>query len=414
MNRVTLLVASLVLFPLSRAAGEELPRSKPEAVELRAEKLAGLEPAFQKLVDDGKIPGGVAVIARHGKIAYLTSFGYRDLASKTPMTEDTIFAIASMTKPITCTAVMTLVEQGTLKLDDPVARYVPELENLRVLGEAKNDTATEVATVPAKRPVTVRDLLSHTSGFAYGRFMSSDDRLTRSYARAGLEDRGLKTIAEQAARLAKVPLAHQPGERWTYGFSHDVLGRVIEVVSGQGFDKYLQDHIFTPLDMYDTSFFVPQPKRGRLATIYRSGDRGALTPLPVNYGSETFFSGGGGLFSTARDYTRFAQMLASGGELGGARILKPETIAVMTTNQIGKLSAFTFKYGLGFGLVLNQGSEGGKPVLNRYFWGGYYSTNFWIDPRHDLLAVIMTQVLPTNHGGAEGVFRRAVESAIAK
>ena len=279
-------------------------------------------------------------------------FGYRDLATKTPMTEDTIFAIASMTKPITCVAVMTLVEQGKLGLDDPVAKYLPELKDLRVLGDAKDDQGDTIATVPAKRPVTVRDLLSHTSGFSYGGFMSNNARLDRTYMVAGAIGRRARTIAELVERLGKVALAHQPGEGWTYGFSHDVLGRLIEVVSGQGFDAYLQDHIFKPLDMHDTTFLVPESKRDRLATIYRADAAGKLSEVPKNYGSATYFSGGGGLFSTVRDYTRFAQMLGNGGELEGTRILKSETIDQMTTNQIGKHFALgVMKYGLGFGLV---------------------------------------------------------------
>jgi len=268
--------------------------------------------------------------------------------------------------------------------------------------------------VPARRGISVRDLLSHTSGLTYGEFMSSDARIGRAYSRAGVQGPGLKTIADQVERLAKVPLAFQPGENWAYGLSHDVLGRLIEVVSGERFDQFLDKHIFTVLNMPDTSFFVPEAKRDRVASVYRAGDGGVLTALPKNYGSETFFSGGGGLFSTARDYSRFAQMLLNGGELDGARILKRETIALMTTNQIGKHAAFMSKYGLGFGLVFTRVPGAKEPVLDRYFWAGYYSTNFWIDPRHDLAAVIMTQVLPTNRGDAEGVLRRAVAAAIRK
>lgn|GEM_PF-4165462 len=185
-------------------------------------------------------------------------------------------------------------------------------------------------------------------------------------------------------------------------------------MSGQSFDAYLHEHIFTPLDMHDTFFSAPEAKRYRKATIYRANEQGAPTPLPTNYGSETFFSGGGGLFSTARDYTRFAQMLQNGGTLDGARILKPETITLMTTNQIGDHSAFGIKYGLGFGLFLTKVPHEDKPILGRIFWGGLYSTNFWIDPRNELLALIITQVLPTNHGGAEGVFRQVVDAAVAK
>jgi CubicO group peptidase (beta-lactamase class C family) len=394
---------------------DELPKAKPDEVGLSAEKLAGLKPALTKLVEDGKIPGGVVVVARHGRVAHTATFGYRDLASKTPMTEDTIFAIASMSKPITCVAVMTLVEQGKVGLDDPIGKYLPELKDMRVLGNAKDDTPDALATVPAKGPITVRHLLSHTSGFSYGGFLSNDARLQRSYDRARAQGPDLKTIADQVQRLGKTALAHQPGEGWTYGLSHDVLGRLIEVVSGERFDRYLQEHLFTPLDMHDTSFLVPEANRNRVATIYRWSASGGLSPLPKRYGSATFFSGGGGLFSTARDYTRFAQMLQGGGELGGQRILKPETIRQMTTNQIGKLSAFgVLKYGLGFGLEMAPGRGGAAPVLRRYFWGGLYSTNFWIDPGHEVVAVIMTQVLPTNSGGADQVFRRAVDAALVR
>jgi CubicO group peptidase (beta-lactamase class C family) len=415
MRRPTPLAVIVAMIPFLSAGGRELPTAEPGQVKLSAERLSKLNPALQKLVDDGKIAGGVAVVARQGKVAYVTTFGYRDLADKTPMTEDTIFAIASMTKPITCVAVMTLVEQGKLGLDEPIDKYLPELKDLRVLGDAKDDTEAEVATVAARRPVTIRDLLAHRSGISYGGFLSNDERLGRAYAKAGATGRRFRTIAEQVERLGKAPLAHQPGEGWTYGLSHDVLGRLIEVVSGRGFDAFLQERVLGPLDMRDTSFLVPEPKRPRVATIYRSDEGGKLVALPKGYGSATFFSGGGGLFSTARDYTRFAQMLLNGGELGGARILKPETIAEMTTNQIGAHSAFAvMKYGLGFGLLLGPPSADGKPALSRYLWGGFYSTNFWIDPRHEVVAVIMTQVLPTNHGGADSVFRTIVDSAIEK
>ena len=397
------------------ASAGELPRVEPKAVGLSAEKLATLKPTLQKIVDDGKIAGGVALIARHGQVAYLDSFGYRDIASKAPMTEDTIFAIASMTKPITCVALMTLVEAGKVGLDDPLAKYIPEMENLRVIGEAKDGTADVVATVPTRRQVTIRDLLSHSSGFSYGSFLSANPRVGKAYDRAGVQDRTLKTLEDQMKRLAKVPLAHQPGEGWTYGLSHDILGRVVEVASGRRFDEYLKERIFQPLDMPDTAFSVPEAKRSRVATIYRGELLGnKLTPLPRTFGSETLFSGGGGLFSTARDYSRFAQMLCNGGELGGVRIIKAETLALMTTNQIGKNNAFgLFKYGLGFGLEMSPG-EGDKAELNRYFWSGLFSTNFWIEPKNDVVAVILTQVLPTNNGGPERVLRRVINEAILK
>jgi len=415
MNRLAALVALLLSGFPHPAPSAELPRAEPAAVGLSAGKIAELRPALQRLVDEGKIPGGVALLVRHGKIADVTTFGYRDLATKTLMTEDTIFAIASMTKPITCVAAMTLVEQGKLGLDDPVAKYLPELKDLRVLGDTSDEASKEVTTVPASRPVTIHHLLAQTSGISYGVSESTDARLKEAYKRAGLVGRRHKTIADLVSRLAHVPLAHQPGEDWTYGFSHDVLGRVIEVASGRRFDQYLRERIFAQLDMRDTTFHVPEDKRGRVATIYDASEGGVLSPLPKEYGSETFFSGGGGLFSTARDYARFAQMLLNGGVLEGVRILEPGTVAAMTTNQIGEHSAFgERKYGLGFGLALAPGQDGGNPVLDRYYWGGAHSTTFWVLPRRDLVMVLMMQVGPTDLGGTDRVFHRVVNAAIQR
>jgi CubicO group peptidase (beta-lactamase class C family) len=416
MNRHRILIASSLSLWVTSAMAGELPKAEPGEVGLSASKLAELKPAFQKLVEDGRIAGGVALVVRHGKVVFVDAFGERDRATKAPMLEDSIFAIASMTKPITCVAAMTLVEQGKLALDDPVSKYLPELKDLRVLGDAKDDTPGTLATVPLMRPITIRNLFSHTSGFAYGGVLSADVRLGKAYQEGGIQDRGMKTIAEQVARLAKTPLAHQPSERWTYGLSHDVLGRVIEVASGRPLDQYLRDEIFTPLNMPDTSFWVPEAKRDRVATIYRTGVLGGpLIPLPRTFGSETFFSGGGGLFSTARDYARFAQMLLNGGELEGVRILKAESIAAMTSNQIGELSALgLYKYGLGFGLEMSPGREGGKAELANYFWAGFFSTNFWVDPRKDLIGVMMTQILPTNHGNSQRVLRLGIDRTIEK
>jgi CubicO group peptidase (beta-lactamase class C family) len=425
MHRPILLTAFVLVASQLIAQAEELPKVKPESAGLAPGKLVELTPALQKLVDDGKIAGGVALVARHGKVAFTTSFGYRDLESKTPMTEDTIFRIASMTKPITCVALMMLIEQGKLGLDDPVQRYLPELTEMRVLGDSTSDKGDEITTVPARRPITVRHLLAHTSGFAYAS-RATDPRVKRSYAPVeALEEspgvwRESTTITDLVERLGKVALAHQPGEGWTYGMSHDVLGRLIEVVSNQRFDRYLEERIFRPLDMHDTAFLVLEVKRGRVATLYRADVDGKLSPLPRYYGSATFFSGGGGLFSTARDYARFAQMLLQNGTLGDARIVRPETIRAMTTNQVGDMATVIagvpaisgMRYGLGFGLVPALGSGGARGVLGSYFWGGAFSTRFWVEPQHEVIALILTQVLPFNHGDAFGVFRQAVDAAI--
>lgn len=242
----------------------------------------------------------------------------------------------------------------------------------------------------------------------------SHPRLRTAYSQARVQEPGLSSLDEQMKRIAKVPLAHQPGEGWTYGLSHDVLGRVVEVALSQSLESYFQEHLFKPLDMPDTSFQVPAPKRDRVATIYRLGPGGTLTPLPKNYGSATMFSGGGGLFSTIRDYARFTQMLLNHGQLDGVRILKEETVAEMTTNQIGKHNALLiYKYGLGFGI-----ERGILPVAGKtknppacFFWGGIFSTYFWVDPQRDLFGIIMTQLLPTNTSGIERTFRRLVNEA---
>jgi CubicO group peptidase (beta-lactamase class C family) len=228
-----------------------------------------------------------------------------------------------------------------------------------------------------------------------------------------VQDARHRTIADQVARLAQVPLAHQPGEAWTYGLGHDVLGRVIEVATGERFDRFLQRRVFDPLDMRGTGFRVPEEKRPRVATVYRHDLAGGLKPLPRFFGSETFFSGGGGLFSTARDYGRFAQMPLGGGALDGTRVLKPETLAAMTTNQIGDHRALVlFKYGLGFGLETDLAPRGRAARTNRYFWGGSFSTYFFVDPGKDLAAVFLTQVVPTSSSGGERTFRRLVDAAI--
>ena len=325
------------------------------------------------------------------------------------MTEDTIFAIASMTKPITCTAVMMLVEQGKLGLDDPVANYLPELKDLRVLGKAEDDTETESRPCrPSGRsPCATCCRIPRVSPTA--RSSRPTPGWPAAYDRAGVEGRGLKTIAEQVVRLAKVPLAYQPGEGWSYGLSHDVLGRLIEVVSGKASINICESHIFDVLDMPDTSFLVPEAKRDRVATDLSLRRRRCSDGAAQEFRLEDV------LLRWRRSLLDGPRLLSvrpdapNGGELDGAGSSSPRRSRLMTTNQIGNNVAFTGKYGLGFGLVLQPMDRPPKtPVLDRYFWGGYFSTNFWIDPRHDLAAVIMTQVLPTDHGDADGVLRRGL------
>jgi CubicO group peptidase (beta-lactamase class C family) len=398
--RIVGIVTSIVLVVSSGIAADELPRVQPKEVGLSEKVLDDVKPGLERLIADNKIAGAVVVVARHGKLAHIEAVGYRDLASKAPMTDDTIFAIASMTKPITCIAAMLLVEEGKLSLDDPVEKFVPAFKNLGVLGDPKDDTAAALATVPVKRTMLVRHLFAHTSGLSYGVAMTGSEterRIIRAYSQAKLAEGKLKTISELPAELCRLPLAHEPGEGWTYGLSHDVLGYLIEAVSGQTLDQFLRDRIFAPLDMRDTFFFVPESKRDRVATVYATGEppSGPLTARPRTFGSATYFSGGGGLFSTARDYSRFSQMLLNGGEFEGKRFVKRDTLTLMTSNQIGDQQAFgVMKYGLGFGLMFQPAAGAAEPVLDSFFWAGAYSTNFWVDPRRDIIGVVMTQVVP--------------------
>jgi CubicO group peptidase (beta-lactamase class C family) len=266
-TRVARMVTSILLVMSSGIAADELPRVQPKEVGLSEKVHDDVQAGLEKLIADNKIAGAVVVVARHGKLAHVEAVGYRDLASKAPMTEDTIFAIASMTKPITCIAAMLLVEEGKLSLDDPVEKFVPAFKSLRVLGDPKDDTAVALATVPVKRTMLVRHLFAHTSGLLYGVAITGSEterRIIRAYFQAKLSESKLKTISELPAELARLPLAHEPGEEWTCSLSHDVPGYLIEVVSGQILDQFLRDRIFAPLDMRDTSFLVPESKRDRV------------------------------------------------------------------------------------------------------------------------------------------------------
>lgn len=343
---------------------------------------------MSKEVDEGRIVGCMGLVYRDNKIAYFDIWGEQNRESKIPMSEDTIFRIYSMSKPITSVAVMQLVERGKVKLDDHASKYLPPLADVKVL---LND-GTEVEP---DRPISVRDLLRHTSGLTYGIF--GDTEVDKRYKKAGilyLES----TMEETVEKLGKIPLLHQPGTRWHYSVSTDVLGRLVEVASGQRFDEYLREHIFEPLGMNDTAFMVPKEKRERFAQMYRPEGEGQLTPAnpwqsmrflnPRN----KYFSGGGGLCSTMADYLRFARALLNGGEFEGARIIKQETLALMTTNQLtGKAKSGPFKFGLGFAIS----PEG------EFSWGGAAGTRFWVNPKRNMITMFMIQILPYqgNYGG---------------
>lgn len=357
----------------------------PGSVELDAEKLKEIDGLMSREVEEGRIAGCQALVARGHQIAYFQMWGHQDREAGKEMAADTIFRIYSMSKPITSVATMQLVEQGKLQLDDPVSKYLPKLADLKVL-EIDGEERKEVA---AKREMTIRDLLRHTSGLTYGFFGSTP--VDQAYVKAGLLVTD-ENLDQTIGKLSKIPLQYQPGTRWHYSVSTDVLGRVVEVASGQRFDEYLQEHIFVPLEMVDTFFVVPEGKLHRFAQMYRPNK--AHSELTVSksiesfrftYPDNRFFSGGGGLCSTMRDYLRFCRALLHHGELDGKRIIKEETLREMTKNQLtGKMKRGSFEFGLGFRIS----PEGA------YSWGGAAGTRFEINPKRDLITIYMIQIKP--------------------
>jgi CubicO group peptidase (beta-lactamase class C family) len=400
----------LLLVPVSRA--DVLPRGDAKAAGFAPEKLERISAALKEAVEKKQIPGASALIARHGKVVSFSAVGMQDVEGKAPLTDATIFRIASMSKPITSVAVMILVEDGKIAVTDPLSKYVPEFKDMKVLIPGKDD---KYETVPAEREITIHDLLTHTSGLTYG--LMNKPIITKLYAEGGVAD-GLSepsgTIGDNVKRLAKMPLVCQPGSAWEYGLSTDVLGRVVEVASGKTLDEFLRERIFQPLKMTDTYFVLPKEKHSRLSTLYlvgedkmihRVGDEAVKAMganVYANYPTRQdskYYSGGAGLVSTAGDYFRFCQMMLNGGELDGARVLKPETVKRMTQNQLGKLR-IQFPgndlMGYGFGVLSEEGKEKTKELagVGSFSWGGAFNTFFWVDPKNDLVAVFMSQVFP--------------------
>ena len=352
-------------------------------------------------VKDGAVPGVVALVARHGKIIYCKAFGLADSDAKRPLRRDDIFRIASQSKAITATAVMMLWEEARFHLDDPISRFIPEFKGAGVLSSFNEQDGTWT-TVPAERPITIRHLLTHTSGIGYG-VIDGDARFQRIYREAGVTDLFTTkpvTIGESVKKLAALPLHHHPGEKFTYSEGLDVLGYFIEVVSGMPFDEFLRSRLFEPLGMNDTAFYLPAEKADRLVAIQKR-ENGRWVPYPVTFydpdypirGAKTFFSGGAGLCSTARDYATFLQMYLNGGKLDGARILSRTTIETILSNQIGDLFPHESKsYGLAFGLLTEKArARGGEGSPGTFDWGGYFNTQYFADPKEGLIGILMKQ-----------------------
>jgi len=389
------------------------PVETPEEVGLNSERLARIPDYFQTYLDRKKVSGMSFLIARGGRIAYQHCMGVKDFDTASPITPDTIYRIYSMSKPITSVALMMLFEEGKFRLDHEVSRYIPEFAQLKVYDQGGIDDYT---TKAVERPMIVRDLLTHTSGLTYGfMFQNTVDRL---YRKGPINDaRSSKmTLEEYCIELAKMPLLFSPGTGWNYSVSTDVCGRLIEVMSGMSLDEFFKKRVFEPLNMTDTSFDIPLDKIDRFASCYERDPKTKTARLQDSgtesayIGKKSFFSGGGGLISTIGDYYKFCQMLLNGGELNGTRLLSPTTIDFMTMNHLPENktmrdmgdSLFSENrmdgsgFGLGFSVILNPvdvmavGSEGS------YSWGGAASTYFWIDPAEDLLAIFMTQLMPSD------------------
>ena len=383
----------------------------PERVGLSSERLRRIGSAIEQSVSEGRIAGAVALVARHGQIVYFKAFGMADREAQKPMRTDNIFRICSMSKPITSVAVMTLYEEGRFLLNEPVSDFIPEFKNMKVLDPPvpRDTTSPPGALVDAKRPITIFDLLTHTSGLTY----PWNARLGKAYNAAGLGTGLLQqegSTGDSIKKLASLPLLFQPGDQWEYSLSDDVLGYLVERVSGMPFDKFLEERVFKPLGMKDTYFFLPADKVSRLAAAYayypdkglevipegkvmKEGDFSYSSDYPYR-GPRTYFSGGGGLSSSTEDYYRFCQMMLNKGELNGVRLLSRKSVELMTIDHVqGKVEGMG--YGLGFGVnsepryLTELGSVGG------FYWGGFYYTDFVIDPKEDMIAVVMAQLHPT-------------------
>ena len=386
---------------VSVAAAEGLPNAKPEEVGLSSERLGRVTEMLRANIAANEIPGAVLLIARQGKIAYFESFGLLDPQAKTPMRKDAIFRIYSMSKPITTVAAMTLFEDARLALNEPVGKYLPALAKMQVATDNKPDPEADphkIATIPADRPISIQDLMRHTSGLTYGFF--GDTPVKKLYAEAKLGNEG-ETNAQFVDRIAKLPLSYHPGTTWDYSHSTDVLGRLVEVISGKSLYEFERKSILDPLRMGDTSFYVTdQTKQSRIAEPFENDRKignGATVGDPRVGGA--WESGGGGMVSTAIDYARFLQMLLNGGTLDGQRILGPKTIEYMTSDHLGSavvpgpyyLPGPGYGFGLGFAVRRDAGVSPVNGSPGDYNWGGAGGTAFWVDPKEQMFVVFMMQ-----------------------
>ncbi|MGB8492326.1 MAG: serine hydrolase domain-containing protein [Bacteroidales bacterium] len=409
------LAATVAFFSCNEAA--VLKEASPESVKFSADRLLRIDNMLRQAVDSGWIAGATGFIARDGKIIYNKAFGVSDLETKTPIHTDDIFRIASQTKAITSIAAMMLFEEGKFLLDDPISKYIPKFAHPQVLDQF-NGKDTTYTVVPAKREITVRDLLTHTSGIGYAEIGSPT--MNAIYAKAGIPAGFVSEkiyLADKMKALARLPLAHQPGEAWTYGLNLDVIGYLVEILSGETLSNFFRNHIFTPLGMNDTYFYLPAAKQSRLVKVNSEDGKGHVVVMPqdqVNYPlvDGTYYSGGAGLSSTTRDYAIFLQMLLNKGEYNGVRLLAPRTVELITCNQIGKLDIGPDKFGLGFEITTRAGQAVLGISEGSFAWGGYFGTTYWADPMKNIVGLMFVQQLPLSHSEIQSKFKALVYQAL--
>lgn len=427
-----LLVASF--FISSLAIAQNIPTAKPEDVGMSSARLKNVKASLQAEVDKGNIPGAVVMINRKGKLVYSEVVGYQDKSANKAMSKDSIFRIYSMTKPLASVAAMILVEEGKMQLADPISKFMPEFANMQVsVGTKDSGGNMEYSLVPAAKPITVQDLLRHTSGIGYPE-ITSNPNIKKAYTDAGLYvaggtdyDQRRVTPQEMIEGIAKAPLSTQPGTNWEYGMSVDLLGRVVEVVSGKRLGEFLQDRVFTPLQMKDTAFSVPADKKSRIAEPFATDpfNKAPIKLLDVTI-KPSNDSGGAGAAGTAGDYMNFASMMLNGGELNGQRILSPMTVNLMASDMLGNRTTVPlspgqllmgvdgYTFGLGFMVRQGQGlaSVDGSP--GEYMWAGAAGTFFWIDPKEQLAVVVMSQVPGPIRPYYRRMIKQLVSSAVIK
>ena len=394
-----LIITYLFISTFSLAQDSPLPEAEPESQGLSSERLSKIDSVFSKGISENKIPGAVIAIARHGKLVYYKAFGMQDAEKNIPMTKNSVFRIYSMTKPLVSVAVMKLHENGQLYLSEPVKKYLPELTEMEIAKTTNkvDENGKNIQIVSAKNSIKIHDLLRHTSGFTYGIFGHSEAKKLLKNSKIGTLDTMHISLKNYVSTISKIPLAYEPGTHWEYGRSVEILGYLVEIISKNNLDKFLQKNIFEPLNMKDTSFWVSKENWTRIAEPLKNKDE----PQLINVKKQPkLLTGGHGLVSTAGDYLRFIQMMLNKGILDGERILGSKTVDYMTSNHLGPnisragplyLPGPGYGFGLGFAVRENDGVSSWPGSIGEYFWGGYAGTYFWVDPKESLVVVSMTQ-----------------------